>query len=483
MGGVKNIGIWIEGPSGGQAQDGVPEAQVARARKYANGKDWTVREVYHFEAMESERVLDNPEAKRMLKDIKTGRITGLIATRLASLARNTKELMDLSDYFTSHDADLVVLDESIDTSTPAGKLFHTLVPVMAQWEREEASKRVKASVPERAKLGKSTGGQASFGYQWKDGKLAPNHKEAPVRKLIYELFLEHRRKKTVARILNEQGYRTRKGAKFSDTTVTRLLRDPTAKGVRRANYTRSLKNENQWELKSQDEWVFSEVEPVVSEELWGRCNQILDEIEKRTKKPTRKEVKLFTGIVYCQCGGKMYMPSNSPKYICQKCRRKIPKGDLEEIFRTQLKGIVKSSNPVSQLMSEAEQQMKDKEALLKTLHEEQKKTWREMGKLFKLLDEGEIPRKGFGRRYNPLEERFQNIEKQLPELQGELDYLRISQLTKKQILSESKELQSRWSNLSDDEKRKIIETIIERITIGEDEITMTLKSLPLPIKT
>jgi site-specific DNA recombinase len=480
MSGEKYVGIWIEGLSEAQGQGDGPEAQEARARQYARSKGWTVRQVYHSEAKREGRLADNAEVKRLLNDVKSGRISGLIMNSLGSLARNTKELLELADNFKEHGADMIALEESIDTSTPAGQLFHTMVPVMAKWEREEISKRVKESVPERAKQGKSTGGQASFGYMWKDKKLVPNPKEAPVRRLIYELFLEHGRKKTVARILNEQGYRSRNGSKFSDTTITRLLRDPTAKGVRRANYTRSLKSEKQWELKSQENWIYSEVETIVSEELWEKCNGILDEIEKGTKKPARKGVKLFTGIAFCHCGGKMYMPSNSQKYICGKCRRKISKEDLEEIFRAQLKEIVKSSQPTAQLMSDAEGKIKEKEEQLQTLMEELSRTRKEMDKLFELLNEGEIPRKGFSRRYSPLEERLGNIEKHMPELQGELDYLRISSLSKNQLVKDSKELQTRWSNLTEEERRKIIETIIEKITIGEDEITLTLKPQPNP---
>ena len=161
---------------------------------------------------------------------------------------------------------------------------------------------------------KALGGIAPFGYRWQSGKLVVDKTEAPVRKLIYELFLKHRRKRIVAKLLNDLGYRTRSASLFSDTTIDRLLRDTTAKGIR--------------EVVGES----VEVEPIISVETWERVNNILG-----GNKLAKQSVHLFSGIAYCGCGGKMTVLGDSLKYVCLDCRRKILSEDLEAIFHSQLR--------------------------------------------------------------------------------------------------------------------------------------------------
>lgn len=474
----KSVGIWIRVSTEDQARGDSPEHHEQRARFYAESKGWQVREVYHLEALSGKSVMGYSETQRMMQDIRDGGITGLIFSKLARLARNTRELLEFAEFFSDHDADLVSLQESIDTSTPAGRLFYTMIAAMAQWEREEIAERVAASVPIRAMLGKPLGGQAPFGYQWEDGKLMPDPTEGPVRKWMYELFLENRRKKTVARLLNEAGHRTRNGSNFSDTTIERLLRDSTAKGIRRANYTRSLGENKKWIFKPQEDWVLTPVESIVSEDLWNQCNAILDEQRSKNKRPARKTVHLFSGVAYCACDQKMYVPSNSPKYTCSKCRNKIPLEDLEDIFQHQLKNFFLSPSEINTYLNSADEVISEKEGLLRSLSEEERQVSQEMEKVYRLYLDDQITPQGFGTRYKPLEERLGQMEEQLPQLQAEIDFLRIQFLSSDQILTEAQDLYSRWDDLSPEEKRKIVENITERIIVGEGEVTIHLCYLP-----
>jgi site-specific DNA recombinase len=478
------VGIWIRVSTDEQAQGDSPEHHEIRARTYAEAKDWEMREIYNLAGVSGKSVKEHPEAKRMLQDVKRGHIKGLIFSKLARFVRNTKELLEFADFFQEQNAALISLQEAIDTTTPVGRLFYTFVGAMAQWEREEIGDRIRVSVGIRAKLGKPLGGQAPYGYHWVAKKIVQHPDEAPIRKRAYELFAQYRRKGYVARLLNEAGYRTREGKEWYDMGVGRILADPSAKGVHIQN--RSKKTGN-WtsELKPESEWGYVEVEPIVSEELWTQVNQLMEEQRKASVRPGKRPKQLFAGIVSCKCGTRMYVPSTTPKYVCEKCRNRIPAVDLEAIFLDELKTFFTDPIRLAGHIQTAHKAAAEKEGLLETTRQQIQRVKDEMNRTHRLYLEGAVSVEGFKEFYGPAEERLKQLQAEQVRVQADVDIGRVNSFSVEAVLQEASDLQNRWPALSADEKRQIVESIVQSIIVDKDkqEIAITLSCLPTSVKT
>ncbi len=75
-----------------------------------------------------------PELDKMRQQLRSG--DTLVITRLDRLGRSAKDLLNLVSELDEAGVNLEVLDQNINTSTPEGKLFFTLVASFAEFERE-----------------------------------------------------------------------------------------------------------------------------------------------------------------------------------------------------------------------------------------------------------------------------------------------------------------------------------------------------------
>ena len=356
-------------------------------------------------------------------------------------------------------------------------MFFHLLGVFAQWEREEITERVNASVLTRAKLGKSINGSAPYGYEWKDRKLVIQPEEATIRRKTYELFLQCRRKGQVAKFLNDAGYRTRNGNIWRDTSIVRILNEPSAKGVYVFN---TMRKTGSWrtESKPENEWGTAQCEPIISEDLWNQVNQIVEEQLKSWKKPGKAPVHLFSGLAFCSCGHKMYVAANSPKYFCRKCSNRIPIVDLENITWQELKVFFGQPKRIAEHLKSADQNLAEKSALLETHQREIQKVRDEMSRTHRLYIQEQITAQGFGDFYNPAEQRLNQLLTELPKLEAKVDFLKVNKLSADDVLHEANTLYERWPSLPSQDKRKIVEALIEKIVIGQGEIDITFSHLP-----
>tara|TARA_B100001115_G_C15845148_1_gene425326 strand:- start:2623 stop:4074 length:1452 start_codon:yes stop_codon:yes gene_type:complete len=458
-----------------------------RAKSFVQSRGWKIGKIYRLEAMSGKSIMNYPETKRMLHDIKSGAITGLVFSKIARLARNTKELIEISEIFQEYGADLISMDMSIDTSTSIGRHFFRQMSSMAEWEREMIAERISASVRTRAELGKHIGGQAPFGYRYVDKRLEPDPKEAPILKLMFELFLKYKRKKTVATALNEQGFRTKRGNKFTDSTVKRLLKNPVAKGVQVMN-TRYSNTSKPNQKKPKEEWIFHEVEPIVHEDLWEEVNKIIDSQQKSHKQVLNTKVHLFTGFIHCHCGSRMYTRYNSENYVCHSsCGNRIRKDDLEEIFRSELHSYTVSEKRVKEYFKKLKSSVRDKKKQLASLKEDKRKLTLHLEQILLLHTEGKIATEAFDTYHQKPYEQLQQIEQSIHELENDVTLNQKTEDSTSEILSQAKNLFAEWNTFNDNQKREIIETITDKIIVGEKEIDIRLFKLlpeyqtPLPM--
>ena len=109
-----------------------------------------------FEETISSRVEHRPQLQACLEYLREG--DALVTVRLDRLARSTRELLEIAQGLESRGIDLVVLDQAIDTSTPAGKLMFAVLAAIAQFERDLIRERTLDGLA-RAKAQGKVGGR------------------------------------------------------------------------------------------------------------------------------------------------------------------------------------------------------------------------------------------------------------------------------------------------------------------------------------
>jgi len=81
----------------------------------------------------------------------------LVVWKLDRLCRSLPDLIGISEQIQQKGAALVSITESIDTSTPAGRLYFNILGALGQMERELIQERVKAGLSAARKRGKIGG--------------------------------------------------------------------------------------------------------------------------------------------------------------------------------------------------------------------------------------------------------------------------------------------------------------------------------------
>jgi len=137
--------------------DQQPENQLAELRRYAEARGWTA--VEYVDHGVSGAKDSRPALDRMVKDAKRRKFDVLLVWKLDRLGRSLKHLITLLDDLATLGVAFVSLGESVDATTPAGKLSMAVLAAIAEFERGRIVERVRAGLARAKAQGKRLGRQ------------------------------------------------------------------------------------------------------------------------------------------------------------------------------------------------------------------------------------------------------------------------------------------------------------------------------------
>lgn len=414
---------------------------------YAKSKDYTEFE-YYIDGGYSGKDLNRPAIQKLIEDCKNHRIDAVFVFKLDRISRSQRDTLYLiEEVFNKYDVSFISMRENFDTSTPFGKAMIGVLSVFAQLERETILERTRIGLKKRAEAGLwRGGGKIPFPYRYdrNTGTLIPISGQVELLHKMISLYISGKSFNAIGAIVG-----------MDESLVE----------------TRILSITNTGKVPYRDEIYEGKHEAVVSDELY-------EEILRVNKVRSREKYKrhyLLSGKVYCgHCGAKyryqkwgkrliMYCYSqqkSKPRYIKDPdCNNKrwdtfeIEDAVLEELFKMNLDlNLFKKTFNITtvNIKNEYKQRL-----------EEIKK---QINNLLNNIASG-IAVKETNNKIKELGKEKEIMEEKLIESdQKEKD--------NKASLKMIKNLKVIWLDMDFDEQRRIIEHLIDKVVVNDNEINI-----------
>jgi DNA invertase Pin-like site-specific DNA recombinase len=133
-----------------------PEAQLHPLREYAEARGFDVVDEYIDHGVSGAKD-SRPALDRMMTAARRRDLDVIVTVKLDRIARSVQHLVGVASEFEALGVDLVVRDQSIDTSTPTGKLTFHVLAALAEFERDLIRERTQAGLDLARKRGKRFG--------------------------------------------------------------------------------------------------------------------------------------------------------------------------------------------------------------------------------------------------------------------------------------------------------------------------------------
>ena len=201
---------------------------------------------YFDKAISGKQGVYRPGLEAARDAIRRGQARVLISYSLSRLARSTVDAIEISQFLEAEQADLILLEQAIDTSTAYGRLVYRLFASLAEFEREQIVRRTKEAMRSYQEQGRIMGREPPIGYRRDPDNpkmMIPDEFEM---KVVERIKSEYRNKPFDAIVadLNKDGLilPNRRMKRWYNGQVVRVLR--------RAGLIGKTKKRRKWRPKS-----------------------------------------------------------------------------------------------------------------------------------------------------------------------------------------------------------------------------------------
>ena len=133
-----------------------PALQIEALRRVADQRQWEVVGEFVDDGVSGAKD-SRPELDRMMADAHAGKIDVIACWKFDRIGRSVQHLVRTLETLRSLGVDFASVTESVDTSTPVGKMVFHLIASIAEFEHALIKERIAAGVARARKAGKKFG--------------------------------------------------------------------------------------------------------------------------------------------------------------------------------------------------------------------------------------------------------------------------------------------------------------------------------------
>lgn len=269
-------------------------------------EDWVKRQegklvqTYVDEA-QSGRTADRPAFQRLRRDARKNKFDAIVVHKFDRFARNRTDALAIKSLLRQDYGIKVfsVSEPSEDSDGAIGALIEGIMECVADWYSRNLAAETTKGKRERAMQGYHNN-RPPFGFDKdKKGVLIPNEHELEGLRQAYELYVTGKHSdNAIAQILNDEGYRSKSGRRFSTDTVRDILQNRTYLGyVRYQEYRRHADGRRSKEAPVR--WFKGKHKAVIDKELFDHCQKVRAAKATHHEFYPRYRVYLLRDIIYC----------------------------------------------------------------------------------------------------------------------------------------------------------------------------------------